>query len=921
MSGSIHERDILPDADAEELIDFTCATPWERLALDIELELRAWGLHDGQVPSVSGYTVNGAPAAAALEPSPVAVATVCLANRPLSLQLRIAPADLSLDAHPLERLLGTNQCVLLAADSPDSIAADDGSDAAVLLSALTVAASACGCSLPMLVPVGRPNALRFIGRQIQPQHLRFSCDYANQLPEQYSHLAGLLNLFHNKRFAARRLSPPSIEDASISAKFTYDWSDFSFKLAPTPGSFAADRRLAAVQAGALSEADPIRRIRVTAIWDQFQADDVCANESLAGMPAATASRLRLAPTPDLVKALRSAQIPSLRLPLTTPARMNLRLAQDAASRRDSHLPSAPSRLVSMSSTSEMDPSMTSSPVDTTADRRANSGSSRSAPNAATAALDEFLVRAGEYIAAAALQDDKLDEEYLISSVAALFEMDLGRGIMVDVVEALGPNAAEMTVLERVSRLAAVSDSVNAASKLWGLFLDGLDMHWERNWIVGGVPFSADKGPDLDECLLVQKLQMVNCCVERRRHGGIGLPNGCHSALGRKSVMDGCSLIGDVDTNDAKHGAQVIEHRDVWEPYVQPLPLVTRDMVEEEQRRMLIRAESTLKKNEEEEARRQSQALRSDMMSFKAANPGASISDFVRWFSPSDWTDQEEFKSDEKGCTETRVSANADVELDVQRELPEEATPGRMVKVAKTRQPRSMGRLSARMSAPGNVWAELWGSADAVQATQQRPLFDAITSGKQALRDLRGMPMAQVLMQLSAVQATSAVSLLQQAFSKPPSLPFVQKAIETARHAVRRVCSVLPLSAQDEFSRSDASLRSAECLGMLAAASDTVAIAEHMALCATSVIAKLPPVDGFSGAADALASGAGFVIETEQERTLLTRMAGLDDGGWRAALLPEHREFVLNGQGHDRMYARLSGEEFRVAFRLGLDYSL
>ena len=38
------------------------------------------------------------------------------------------------------------------------------------------------------------------------------------------------------------------------------------------------------------------------------------------------------------------------------------------------------------------------------------------------------------------------------------------------------------------------------------------------------------------------------------------------------------------------------------------------------------------------AKMQSTSLLSDMESFKAANPGAVLCDFVRWHSPRDWED-------------------------------------------------------------------------------------------------------------------------------------------------------------------------------------------------------------------------------------------------------------------------------------------
>jgi len=44
------------------------------------------------------------------------------------------------------------------------------------------------------------------------------------------------------------------------------------------------------------------------------------------------------------------------------------------------------------------------------------------------------------------------------------------------------------------------------------------------------------------------------------------------------------------------------------------------------------------------ARMQMGSLLSDMESFKAANPGAVLADFVRWHSPRDWVEDSEDSS-------------------------------------------------------------------------------------------------------------------------------------------------------------------------------------------------------------------------------------------------------------------------------------
>lgn len=910
--------DILPSNDAEELVDFTCASPWERLALDIELELRAWGLHDGQLPpdhinEGARRIPNESSGGQAIDPPPLTCSKISLGDRVLCLELRVSSQNDSLDSlFPLERLFGMNHCIMLTADTPDGIAAGDGSDASVLLSAMSVAASACSCPVPMVVPVGRPSSLRFIGRQLYPTHLRFSCDYIHQPSDEYSNLAGLLCLFRNKRKSARRLVAPSSGDIRITAKFTYDWSDFSLKLAPSPESFASERRLSASQYAALKEADPISRIRVTAFWDEFPISDLKRNEVLAGMPAATATRLRLSPPADLVNVLTTSSIPSTRISMTAPARVNLRMAQTAANSADRSMPAAPLPVIDVRKsirnnrhTGFMGQSARAPPFQ----YEDRSISPRVEHSPGRTALDDYLSQVGEYVAAAAIQDDRIDEEFLTSAVAALFEMDLGRGIMMDVVDALGPNAGGMTVLERVSRLMAASETLNAAQKLWNLFLDGVEVHWEQQWIVSGVPFSAEDGPNHDECLVTQKLQMINCCVERERRARAGksetFSGVALSGRGRKRLLEGIELVGNGNKDEGRNG-----ETKVWEPHVQPHPLVTRDMVDEELKRMVMRAEHR-DMSDDLEAKRQSLTLRSDMMAFKAANPNASMADFVRWFSPSDWVVEDDMHVDEG--MESMLKAG--VELDTAEKSDNTSNTeicGSKLTNCVERDSKQRGRLSARMSRQGNMWEELWNEAQGIAVEAQEPLFDASAHGSKALADLRAMPMTQVLLHLAIVQVGSAVTLLHHAFSRPPALGSMKLAIERGRHAVRDVCANIGLDGGD-----------AADIGRVAVAVDAVAAAEHSGLVATSVLTKLPPADGMGRIVDKLACAEAAEVTGEGERQLVIRMAGLDDGGWKKVciLLPEWREFVLKGEGGDRMYTSLSSDEFRVAFRLGLEYSV
>merc|ERR1719259_564406 len=96
------------------------------------------------------------------------------------------------------------------------------------------------------------------------------------------------------------------------------------------------------------------------------------------------------------------------------------------------------------------------------------------------------------------------------------------------------------------------------------------------------------------------------------------------------------------------------------------------------------------------AQMQSASLLSDMEAFKAANPGCSLEDFVRWYSPRDFVDAQE----------EQVTGNPPADADC--------------------------RLSTRMSVEGNIWLDTWSQARAVPAKRQRRLFDDTREAEKVL---------------------------------------------------------------------------------------------------------------------------------------------------------------------------------------------
>lgn len=98
---------------------------------------------------------------------------------------------------------------------------------------------------------------------------------------------------------------------------------------------------------------------------------------------------------------------------------------------------------------------------------------------------------------------------------------------------------------------------------------------------------------------------------------------------------------------------------------------------------------------------QSISLKSDMMAFKAANPGCIIEDFVRWHSPKDLI----------------------IENDVNY------------------------HLSERMSKENNLWLQLWNNTKAESVEKQKLLFDPIKEGEKVLNYLENIKLSDLLCEI------------------------------------------------------------------------------------------------------------------------------------------------------------------------------
>ncbi|KAK6229743.1 Rab3GAP catalytic subunit [Theobroma cacao] len=273
-------------------------------------------------------------------------------------------------------------------------------------------------------------------------------------------------------------------------------------------------------------------------------------------------------------------------------------------------------------------------------------------------------------------------------------------------------------LVKLSEVIGSFRTLRKMALFWCRVVIELRRFWSEERHLPGIP--VDEIPDLNSCLLYQQLQVINCCLSRKRRRTIATESFDSEMREASSNVEGSdSSIGTVSSSSALYArlstgelvlrlganqpADNLTMLETGEPIYSPIaqegPLLSEDLIRETEE-LVLRTGSV--------GAGCSQLL-SDMQAFKAANPGCILEDFVRWHSPPDWTESE--PSDEVNSLVTR------------------------------------GQLSSRMQKEGNLWRELWETAKPVPAIRQTPLFDEDLAVEGILNFLEDIPTSELFEQL------------------------------------------------------------------------------------------------------------------------------------------------------------------------------
>ncbi|XP_017253407.1 uncharacterized protein LOC108223595 [Daucus carota subsp. sativus] len=281
----------------------------------------------------------------------------------------------------------------------------------------------------------------------------------------------------------------------------------------------------------------------------------------------------------------------------------------------------------------------------------------------------------------------------------------------------------------IIKLAEAVGSLKTLKKMaffWLRVVAELRRLWSEGLYIPGIP--VDEIPDLNSCLLYQQLQVINCCISRKRRQSIAAEsldsvllmqariNGEESTTPADALPLNPVFYAKISTGElvlrlgADKQCDNLKMLETGEPMYTPVtqegPLLTEDLIKENEE-FVLRTGSV--------GAGCSQLL-SDMQAFKAANPGCILEDFVRWHSPPDWMEPEI-------CNEAKESpAGTDLHS-------------------------TKGQLSGRMQKEGNLWRELWETSKPVPAIKQSPLYDEDLSVEGILNAFEGISPAELFEQL------------------------------------------------------------------------------------------------------------------------------------------------------------------------------
>ncbi|XP_036427001.1 rab3 GTPase-activating protein catalytic subunit isoform X1 [Colossoma macropomum] len=808
-----------PESEVFEITDFTTASEWERFVSRVEEVLNDWkliGSNVGKPPEKGEYTsgtweeksreINFADFKFSIAHHYLKQESAESEGKedgeedafPLAMQdLLCMNNDFPPRAHCLVRWYGVREFVVISPGA-NCEAVISESKCNLLLSSVSIALANTGCQVPLFVQIQQKWRKMYAG-ECQGPGVRtdFEMVHLRKVPSQYNHLSGLMDIFKAKIGCPLTPLPP----INIAIRFTYilqDWQQYSWPQQPPDFDALLAGEVGGVEFGKLPFGaceDPISELHLATTWPHLTEGIVVDNDVYSDLDPLQAPhwsvRVRKADNPQCLLGDFLMEFFKLCSRKESTDEILGKNSVEEEGKENSDITQALSKLT--------EPTAVPIPK---------------------LSVSNMVHSARKHIRRHRRHDQSpLNNDVLNSILQYLFPDSPGDKSDSNEAKATHSNPGGKNDQDKDTEdynlfnllKSAPSDSltyrlalciclvnfyhggVRAVAHLWQEFVLEMRYRWENNYLIYGL---AAGPPDLRCCLLHQKLQMLNCCIEhkrardetrkesgRDRKDTTSYENGL---LGPESARQGGSggspgkswdswsdseeefyeclsdteEMKEVPAEGAKgakvkpegrlqpHGKLTLLNSDepLYIPITQEPAPMTEDLLEEQSE--VLAKLGTSAEGAHLRARMQSACLLSDMESFKAANPGCSLEDFVRWYSPRDYVEEE--VTDETGQTVVR------------------------------------GNLSARMNIPGNMWVEAWETAKATPARRQKRLFDDTKEAERVLHYLAVQKPADLTRHLLPCILHAAILKVKEEESVE-EIPSVRKAIQqVSSHASKHL---------------------------------------------------------------------------------------------------------------------------------------
>ncbi|XP_037319315.2 rab3 GTPase-activating protein catalytic subunit isoform X1 [Pungitius pungitius] len=797
-----------PESEVFEITDFTTASEWERFVSRVEEVLNDWkliGSRAGSSTPEKGEFTSGSWGEKSQDIqfadfkfhiSHYFLKQECEQDDgkdqpeedafPVAMQdLLCMNNDFPPRAHCLVRWYGIREFVVISPGTNCEVITSE-SKCNLLLSSISISLANSGSQVPMFVQIQQKWRRVYAG-ECQGPGVRtdYEMVHLRKVPSQYNHLSGLLDIFKSKIGCSLSPLPP----INISIRFTYilqDWQQYSWPQQPPDFDTLLGGEVGGVEFGKLPFGaceEPISELHLATTWPHLTEGIVVDNDVYSDLDPLQAPhwsvRVRSAENPQCLLGDLLTEFFKLCCRKESTEEVLGRGMAEEEGKENSDISSALSKLTDPTATVPISKLSVSNMVHSARKHiRRHRRIDESPLN--TDVLNSILLY---LFPDAAVEKSSENSKNRTNPSNCCGKDEQNKNSDYNLFLQL-KSAPSNSLTYRLALCACLVNynhgGLRAVAHLWQEFVLELRYRWENNYFIYGLPAGP---PDLRCCLLHQKLQMLNCCIERKRardetrkvlegsrerERRVPPPESTTAAPGsarevspgkswdswsdsEEEFFECLSDQGDMEAekDGSKSRAEGRLHpfnnttllkctEPLYVPVTQEPAPMTEDLLEEQSE--VLAKLGTSAEGSHLRARMQSACLLSDMESFKAANPGCVLEDFVRWYSPRDYVEEE--LVDETGNKEVK------------------------------------GELSSRMKIPGNMWVEAWDTARVTPARRQRRLFDDTKEAEKVLHYLAVQKPADLTRHLLPCILHAAILKLKEEESIE-DIPSVKKTIQQA----------------------------------------------------------------------------------------------------------------------------------------------